>query len=225
MTGWREQVKDTNRRKIIDAARALVLETGATDFTMKDLAARASVSTFTTHNLIGTKARVLFQVLVEHVAAIGKYPLPPAGSPADLAEYALHFVDAPIDLYVSNERLYRTIIRFYLASNDRALRAIYLHLARRYWVDAVDQMAGAGLLPAATERLDLARAMHAGFTGTMEFWAHGELTANGLRAQARTLLALILLGTIDEACQPHLRTVIAIERSAIEDTAFIGAPS
>jgi len=222
MVSRREQAKEANRRRIVEAARSLALETGSTEFTLKDLAARASVSTFTTHNLIGTKARVLFQVLVEHIEEIQTAFAPVAPSLEEAIEYCLSFGDAPVNLYGENEPFYRAIIRFYLSSNDAALRSIYLAYARKYWIDAVDHMASLDLLAADVDRVDLVRAMHVGFTGTMEFWAHGELSTVGLRAQTRTVLALVLLGTMRKKYQARLHEILALCRPDINDASFGG---
>lgn len=52
----RERQKQARRQAILDAAEALIRETGATDFTMLAVAERAMVSPTTLYNLFGTKA-------------------------------------------------------------------------------------------------------------------------------------------------------------------------
>ena len=61
-TGTRESQKAARRRKILDAARALILEGGRGDFSMPALAAAAGVSLVTPYNLFGSKANILLEI-------------------------------------------------------------------------------------------------------------------------------------------------------------------
>lgn len=59
----REEGKEARRRRIVDAARALVRETGDTGLSMRAIAARANVSLATPYNLFGSKRGVVMAVL------------------------------------------------------------------------------------------------------------------------------------------------------------------
>jgi len=59
----REEGKETRRRRIVDAARALIRETGDTGLSMRAIAARAEVSLATPYNLFGSKRGVVMAVL------------------------------------------------------------------------------------------------------------------------------------------------------------------
>ena len=59
----REHNKATNRRKILDAAKALMQEGGLEALSMRALAERASVSSRTPYNLFGSKTAVLIGLL------------------------------------------------------------------------------------------------------------------------------------------------------------------
>lgn len=63
ITSRREQAKEGRRQAILNAAESLIEESGNTDFSMKQLAERAGISTFTTYNLIGQKGEVLYTLL------------------------------------------------------------------------------------------------------------------------------------------------------------------
>lgn len=59
----REQNKEVNRRKILDAAKALMQEGGLEALSMRALAERACVSSRTPYNLFGSKTALLIGLL------------------------------------------------------------------------------------------------------------------------------------------------------------------
>lgn len=59
----REEGKAERRRRIVEAARALIRETGDTGLSMRAIAARAEVSLATPYNLFGSKRGVVMAVL------------------------------------------------------------------------------------------------------------------------------------------------------------------
>lgn len=60
--GTRESQKAERRRRILDAARGLILEGGRGDFSMPALATAAGVSLVTPYNLFGSKANILLEI-------------------------------------------------------------------------------------------------------------------------------------------------------------------
>lgn len=61
--GKREEGKEERRRRIVDAARALIRETGDAGLSMRAIAARANVSLATPYNLFGSKRGIVMAVL------------------------------------------------------------------------------------------------------------------------------------------------------------------
>jgi AcrR family transcriptional regulator len=59
----REEAKGHRRRRIVEAARALIRETGDTGLTMRAIAARAEVSLSTPYNLYGSKRAIVVAIL------------------------------------------------------------------------------------------------------------------------------------------------------------------
>ena len=76
---------------------------------MIELAKKANVSTFTTHNLIGTKSSVLFLLLIKHLDDIKISPMRDECDDFDVIKYFLHFGDAPVDMYLDNVDYYRAV--------------------------------------------------------------------------------------------------------------------
>ncbi|MFM5952730.1 MAG: TetR/AcrR family transcriptional regulator [Novosphingobium sp.] len=63
------EAREARRRNIVDAAHALVRETGGAGFSMLQLAARAGVSPATPYNLLGSKSEVLRRVVEDEFAS------------------------------------------------------------------------------------------------------------------------------------------------------------
>jgi AcrR family transcriptional regulator len=59
----REEGKEVRRKRIVEAVRALIRETGDTGLSMRAIAARAEVSLATPYNLFGSKRGVVMAVL------------------------------------------------------------------------------------------------------------------------------------------------------------------
>ena len=59
----REEGKEVRRKRIVEAVRALIRETGDTGLSMRAIAARANVSLATPYNLFGSKRGVVMAVL------------------------------------------------------------------------------------------------------------------------------------------------------------------
>jgi AcrR family transcriptional regulator len=216
MVGLREKNKERNRRQIIAAAKQLIKENNSTDFTMVQLAEEAGVSTYTTYNLIGSKATVLYILLNNLVDEIS---IPPVVHSRDQAEHIKRFVkfgDAPVDLYVNDEGLYRPLTRYLLGSVHTEERAKYQKKAWNYWMLAVSGVESAGILRDDLSSVDLVRSVNIGFTGIMEFWVHSELSAAGLRAEARTMLALNLISFCHERLRPVAIDIVKSCRHLIE---------
>jgi AcrR family transcriptional regulator len=62
-TSKREEGKEGRRKRIVEAVRALIRETGDTGLSMRAIAARADVSLATPYNLFGSKRGVVMAVL------------------------------------------------------------------------------------------------------------------------------------------------------------------
>ena len=66
--GRRELSKAARKSRILNAARALIQESGDVGFSMRGLAERAGLSVMTLYNLVGSQQEILLQILVEDMA-------------------------------------------------------------------------------------------------------------------------------------------------------------
>jgi AcrR family transcriptional regulator len=67
VAGKREKSKAARMARIVDAARAMINESGDVGLSMRALAERSEVSLMTLYNLLGSRQAVLLQVLVEDI--------------------------------------------------------------------------------------------------------------------------------------------------------------
>lgn len=133
---------EDKRRRILDAARALIHETGNFDLPMRALAARAQLSLRTPYEYFGSKAGVIGAILAEDQAI---YYDEIAGLPSGGGlENLLDRVRWGIDFYHRNEAFYRALFRatqaYTAGHNEEPTREVlrsYRILASRYQRDGL----------------------------------------------------------------------------------------
>ena len=211
----REQAKQERRERILDAAESLVEQSASTDFSMQRLAKHAGLSPFTTYNLIGSKATVLYALLNRSIDRMDM-AMPLANPPKDPIERMFDAGDVIVDVYVARPDLYRPLLRYLFGVVDTIHRPAFMDRAYRYWHTAVQPLADRGRLRAGITPIDLARDMQMFFTGTLEYWVVDEISDAEFRAQIRHGFSLRLLALdMGDANQPMLDN-ISITRPIIE---------
>lgn len=211
----REAGKNARRQHIIDAAEFLIKQTGATDFSMRDLAIQAGLSTYTTYNLIGSKATVFYILLNQCLDRIsfGRLLGKPEGDPFD---YIFFAGDTAVDVFTSEPEFYCALMRYVFGVPDAVNRPAFMDRAFRYWRGAVQPLEDAGLLSHDVTPVDLARDLQVFFTGSMEFWVHGELDSDQFRAQIRHGISLRLMALGFSGNRADLAERLSSVRSVIE---------
>ncbi|MFA7597321.1 MAG: TetR/AcrR family transcriptional regulator [Novosphingobium sp.] len=212
MAGLREKKKSNNRRKIVKSAKSLVRSMGSTEFTMKELAAKAGLSTFTVHQYFRTKSSIIFNVLMDVLDDIKTGPLPVNPSADEVIDYFMEFGDSPVDLYLENEEFYRAILGHFMSDHEQAQRLEYQEKARSYWKFAVSSLKKFNVFSPDLNEMDIIRAVQISFTGVMEMWVHYELSSSQLRSQIRSVLALNLIACTTEECREKLYNIVRESR-------------
>ena len=104
----RERQKAARRRRILDAARALILEGGRGDFSMPALAAAAGVSLVTPYNLFGSKANILLEIARQDIfgrmSEIARLPCD------GLAQFLSDLAAVLARVYYADRHFYRRMI-------------------------------------------------------------------------------------------------------------------
>lgn len=199
----RELQKETRRQRILDAAEALIRETGSTDFSMLVLSDRAGLSPATPYNLMGSKGAILYALLnraMDQVAQRGRR----AKRSADPYRQVLQGAAAVAAVFAADPGFYRPLYRFLLGVSDTVNRPAYMDRGLEYWKGTLDGLHAAGLLPPEIDRDELGRELEIHFVGVLDLWAQQELNAAEFRAQTVYGVALMLLGLADDVARKTL---------------------
>jgi AcrR family transcriptional regulator len=211
----REQKKEGRRSAIIEAAEALIRESGTTGFSMVELGKKAGLSTVTTYNLIGSKAAV-FEVLLnrcmDRVQTAALFPR----DRSDPFKHIFQAADNAVRIYTSDPVLYRPLMRFLLGIPDPTHRPGFMNRGFRFWRTVVQELVDAEYLRDGLEANDVARDFQMYFAGAIVYWVHDQLDASQFRAQVRhgTALRLLALGHEDVADQLLREVKLARRRMA-----------
>lgn len=203
----REQKKDGRRRAILHAAETLVREHSSTDFSMKELAARAGFSLATTYNLIGSKATVLYALLNQYMDRID-IERAATLTQGDPIEHVFQASDAAVTIYTADPQFYRPLLRFLLGVPDPVNRPLFMERAYRYWATVVQSLDDAGMFDNSFSAEALARDLQIFFAGTIDLWVHDELDGATFKAQIRTGVAMRLMGLGIDRYRSKLRSEI-----------------
>lgn len=214
-----EKAKDKRRKAILEACERLIRETGSTDFSMKELATAAGISTYTTYNLIGSKATVFYVLLNRGIDQIDVERLL-SGTHPDPFQRVFDAGLAVANVFASDPEFYRPLMRYLLGVLDPVNRPDYMSRAFDYWHQAVQPIADADLLRHGMSASSLARNLQVFFTGAIDYWVHGELSGEELRAQVRYGVAVHLLALAQDDRAAGLQTIIAGTESVITTVAM-----
>jgi AcrR family transcriptional regulator len=189
--GRREAAKAERRRRIIEAARALIRETGNPGLSMRALAARAGVSLATPYNLFGSK-RAIVLALLEDVREFGDRFA--AVRSVDPLERMFAAVDISTDFYIADPQFYKTLWSAVFDTSDEVRTAIYNPKANAFWLQLVQAAEAQGVLVGGVDsRLILIQLLHV-FRSAMLDWVVGEVSAQALAPTIRLGYAMILNG-------------------------------
>jgi AcrR family transcriptional regulator len=164
-----EENKAERRARIVQAARALIRETGRTGLSMRALASRAGVSLATPYNLLGSKEAVLKALLEADLQEFrGALPVPGSGDPIERIFAA---VTVATRLYSTDESFYRTLFLALFESDNVELREFYGPDRQQFWEELLREAVHTGLLLSETDVAALARNIRYVFTGVLHRWA------------------------------------------------------
>ncbi|WP_454882922.1 TetR/AcrR family transcriptional regulator [Sphingomonas oryzagri] len=181
------------RRAVLDAAEALLREDNA-DFSMRDLAARASVSFATPFNQFGSKTAIMHALSARRIDAMTKRfsSAPPL---RDAADRVLLATAIGAEVMLEEPEVNRTVMGWIGAAAPSPGQVLAQSAA--LWSLALG--AGEGL---AADRLDralltLPAQLAFGFRGVLSFWTAGELPSGALASNAREVASALLAGFVE----------------------------
>lgn len=209
--GRREAAKVERRRRIVQAARELIVETGDTGLSMRALARRAGVSQATPYNLFGTKRAILLAVLQDVEDFVDRVTAKGAEDPVELT---FHVLETMADMYAADPAFYRILWQYLFDARGNAemrgdfalsRRAAFRHLAER--------LAAAGLLEPRLDPDLVAGQLEQALFGTASAWLFGYLQPRQLRPMLGMATGLILAGAVVDAARPPIvERILACQR-------------
>jgi AcrR family transcriptional regulator len=196
----REDAKEERRKRIIEAARSLIRETGDAGLSMRALAARAGVSLATPYNLFGSKRAIVLAVLDDVKDFNAKFRPDQGGDP-----FVPFFEAAKLSIsyYQADPAFYRTLwVAVFDVNHSEARSALWSAQRDGFWRTLLHQAKARGAL---ADYIDLGRLqleMDFIFRSAMLHWVLGELSIEKLDAAVCYGYALALKGAATDACAP-----------------------
>lgn len=204
-TSRREEGKAERRRRIVEAARALIRETGDTGLSMRAIAARAQVSLATPYNLFGSKRGIVMAVLEDAREFAEKFAAHGHLEPVERIFMALRITLA---YHVQDPDFYKTLWSALLDARggDADLRAeLITPQNSAFWRGLLDEARAAGAI-APDINMDLLQASLSGrFAAVMLNWILGGSSVGELEPAACHGYAQTLCAAATDAYRPVVR--------------------
>lgn len=210
--GW-EDAKADRRLRIVDAAEALVMRTGSTDFGVRELADVAGISTPTIYNLIGPKSEVLYAVLNRFQGRMEQARVRGGNAISQIGKM-LQATDIATDMYVKESRMLVPLLRFLLSVKDSTNRSQFMARAESYWRECIHDVfvdSKPGHIPIDA----LSRDCLYYFTGLVEFWVHEAMSDESFVIRSRIGMILRILAFADGADRKFLIEELDCQLSAL----------
>jgi AcrR family transcriptional regulator len=188
----RERGKARRRRAVLDAARAIIRESGTIGFAMRALAQRAGVGEVTPYNLFGSKRGVLEAILTEELE---RYQQGFAGIGAEDELGALfEYIEVNMAMYRSDPQLYRVVLRDLMLTGDPSLRSFFSAPQRRFFLGLVENAVRAGYLSDIVAPHLIVRTLGRAITSCIGDWLWEGISLESLEANVGLGFTMALRG-------------------------------
>lgn len=201
----REEGKEARRRRIVEAARALIRETGDTGLSMRAIAARANVSLATPYNLFGSKRGVVMAVLEDAREFQAKFSTLKDLSAVDRIFKALSITLA---YHVQDPEFYHTLWASLLdpRGGDAELRAeLITPQNSQFWRGLLDEARREGAIADDVDMDLLQEALSGRFAAVMLKWVMGGGSVRELEPAACFGYASTLCACASDSFRPEIR--------------------
>jgi AcrR family transcriptional regulator len=177
----REKQSAARRRQMLDAAEALIRQTGGTDFSMRALADAAEVSPATPYNFFGSKEGLLFELLDSNLKIFMREAL--IFDTVQPLEQALEAAEKAVAIILRDPVFLRPLYKVLLGLTDPIHHPKFLKDAFVFYRATLALAAGYGLFEDEQERNSLACSLMAHFLGLLDLWVHEDIDDDWFRAQ------------------------------------------
>jgi AcrR family transcriptional regulator len=197
----REAGKADRRRRIIDAAREMIRETGNAGLSMRALALRAGVSLATPYNLFGSKRAVVVAVLQDVRAFEERFSILSASDPVDRIFRA---IDLHVEFYLADPDFYKTVWSALFDTSDDVRTIIFSPRRDAFWLRLLSQAAAVGAIRPEIDLALLLTPLEQVFRASVLAWVVGDVRPALLGPTTRLGYALILSGVAGDAWRAAL---------------------
>ncbi|MFM5922746.1 MAG: TetR/AcrR family transcriptional regulator [Novosphingobium sp.] len=191
------EAREARRRNIVDAAHALVRETGGAGFSMLQLAARAGVSPATPYNLLGSKSEVLRRVVEDEFASFAVR----LGDEAERAplDRLLRAIDLIVVHYLAEPDFYRGLYAAIHGIEGNPLREMMSAEGLALWSTMVAAAIDSGQLEPVFPARDLTALLLRTVAATVESWLAEAWENDRFATEMTRASRLMLLGLVKES--------------------------
>lgn len=198
----REAGKNERRRRIIDAARDLIRETGDAGLSMRALAARAGVSLATPYNLFGSRQAIVLAVLQDVREYQQRFAALRSTDPIERIFAAL---DLALEYYKNDPRFYKALWGAIFNSTDDVRTGLLNPHRSAFWEGLIADAIAAGALTRAISPRLLHQQLDFVLRAAMHGWVVGEIEQERLTPTAVCGFALLLIGASTPAWRAPLQ--------------------
>lgn len=203
----RQKQMHERRLRILNAAEALIRETGETDFSVRTLAATAEVSPATPFNLFGSKDGLLYELLLRSLEDVTNDGLKflsknPELHPAEAAEIA-------VDFFLDDPDFLRPLYRVLMGVNHPEHRRTFMSGTYFYWEQVAKEVASEADLSNANTKNAMIISLMSHFIGLLELWVQGDLDDVSFMNSAKLGALLVLMPFAAKKYQSKLKAQIS----------------
>lgn len=188
------ELREARCRNLVDAAHALIRETGGTGFSMLELARRAGVSPATPYTLLGSKSELLRRVIRDEFEsfAVRLAAEPPTTPLAAL----LRAIDLVVVHYTAEPQFYRGLYLAVLNTQANELRAMMTAEGQLLWSEMVRAAVEAGELERLMPDAEFTGLLLRTMTVTVEEWLAQDWEADQFARNMLLASRLLFLGLV-----------------------------
>lgn len=166
---------------MLDAAEALIRDSGGTDFSMRVLAAKSEVSPTTPYNFFGSKEGLLFELLTRNLEFLTEEAL--KGRSKDPLDQVIEAGEAAVRIFLRDPVLMRPLYQVLFGVTDPLRYPKFLRAAFEFYKMALSPALDKKLIANEQEQYMLASALMAQFIGVLDLWIHEDIEDEWFLAQ------------------------------------------
>lgn len=190
------ELREARCRNLVDAAHALIRETGSTGFSMVQLASKAGVSPATPYNLLGSKGEVLRRVIRDEFESFeARLAAEPERPPLDRM---LHAVDLVAVHYGAEPDFYRGLFNAVLGAQATPSRAMMQEEGLVLWGQLVRAAMASGELETMLDPAALTGLVLRTIGSTVEAWLVEDWPHVRFAKELSMTVRLLLLGLVSK---------------------------